>query len=356
MSSTPERVEGARKVLKTNVQMGLLLVFLAGMISGNCMLLLKCIKQWNWENAWLVFSFVSLVAAPLILAAFTVPNFIGVYTHVTLGELLTPLLFGAGWGVAQVLFGISIVRLGMALTFAVVMGLGALFGTLVPILVQRRDVLATAQGSTLITGSVVMILGVLVSSYAGRSREAHGALGEGTLNNRGNRSSNYAKNISVAVLSGVLAAMMNYALVFGEGIAQQAVREGAEVADATYAVWPVALAGGLIPNLAYSLFLLNKKASWSKYSSLSPDLGYSVIMGVLWMAGLAMYGKATRYLGALGTSTGWALYYIFIILAANTAGFVSGEWRHAPKSQILALWAGLGLLITAILLIANSSK
>ena len=49
-----------------------------------------------------------------------------------------PILFDAGWSVAQVLFGISIQRLGLALAYALVVGLGTLLGTLIPLFARHR--------------------------------------------------------------------------------------------------------------------------------------------------------------------------------------------------------------------------
>src|SRR4051794_6925744 len=99
---------------------------------GNSMTPLQRIRYWRWENSWLVFSLVSLVILPLILALYTIPNLGSLYSHIALRHLALPFVFGVGWGVAQVLFGISVVRLGMGLAFAIVVGLGAVLGTLHP--------------------------------------------------------------------------------------------------------------------------------------------------------------------------------------------------------------------------------
>jgi multidrug transporter EmrE-like cation transporter len=60
-----------------------------------------------------------------------------VYAALPASVFVAPLAFGAGWGIAQVLFGLSIARLGMALGYAIIVGLGALLGTLVPLFVKN---------------------------------------------------------------------------------------------------------------------------------------------------------------------------------------------------------------------------
>jgi L-rhamnose-H+ transport protein len=328
---------------------GILLVLLAGVMCGNCMTPLKSLRNWKWENAWLVFSFVSLMLIPDALAAITIPHLHDVYFQATPDLLLAPLLFGAGWGIAQVLFGLSVVNLGLALGFSIVVGLGALFGTLVPVLVQRREVLATSRGMLLLAGTAIMLLGIALCGYAGRERE------RAETANPAQRGSSYAAALALAILCGVLAPMLNFALAFGEGIAQQAVRQGANPANAPFAVWPLALAGGLVPNVAYSVYLLRRNQSWAAFGHVWPDAGHSALMGVLWMGGVAIYGVATRYLGTLGTSAGWGLFQIFMIAAANVSGLLLGEWAKATRRAVSVLLLGLLLLALATVLMSAAN-
>jgi hypothetical protein len=53
---------------------------------------------------------------------------------------------------------------------------------------------------------------------------------------------------------------------------------------------------------------------------------------------------ATRHLGALGTSAGWGLFQILMIMSANVSGLVTGEWSGAGRRAVRTLLAGLVLL------------
>src|SRR5438045_3487851 len=108
-------------------------------MSGNCMLPMKFNRYWQWENTWLVFSVVSLVLLPWALALGFVDHIFEIYRSLSLLEFAVPFLFGAGWGIAQVLFGISVQRLGLGLAYAIIVGLGAMLGTLVPLVAQHRS-------------------------------------------------------------------------------------------------------------------------------------------------------------------------------------------------------------------------
>ena len=335
---------------ETSLGLGVLLVLIAGVMVGNCMAPLQRIRHWRWENSWFIFSLVSLVMIPMALALFSIPQLWDVYHRTPWRALLLPFSFGAGWGVAQVLFGIAVVRLGMALAFAIVVGLGAMLGTLVPVLIQSMGVLVTGRGLLLLSGTVLMLAGVIVCRHAGQLRDR-----VRKATSSAPHSLEYRTGLLIALISGVLSGLLNFALAFGEGITHQAVAAGADVTSAPYAVWPVALAGGLIPNIWYSIYLLNRNATWALFRYAWPDLGWAALMGFLWMGAVAVYGVSTRYLGAMGTSAGWALYEIFMILTANISGMISGEWKGAGQRAVSALGIGLLLLIVATFFLARSN-
>ena len=327
---------------------GIALTLLAGISSGNCMLPMKFARRWHWENLWLVFSLVSLVILPWLLALMLVGNLGAVYNSLTFAQLLLPFLLGAGWGVAQVLFGLSIARLGMALGYAIIIGLGSLGGTLIPLFFHNRAVLGTSKGALILSGLAVMLVGIVVSARAGSQRE------QGQRKDAG---SGYVAALALAVLCGLLAPMINYSFAFGQEIAARAIQLGVSPARAAYAVWPVALAGGLLPNLAYCLYLLNKNGTWNLFrGSLLRDGSLAALMGVLWMGAMAVYGVASVYMGALGTSVGWGLYQIFGIMTANVSGLLTGEWTASHKGARRILYAGLALLTVATVMLAAGNR
>jgi L-rhamnose-H+ transport protein len=312
------------------------------------MLPMKFVKRWQWENTWLVFSVVSLVILPWALALTLVRDVGAVYAALPAKSFLAPLVFGAGWGIAQVLFGLSVTRLGLALGYAIIVGLGAILGTLTPLLVKHSEVIGTGRGALILAGLVIMVLGIAVSAAAGKARE-------GRVQNAAG--SGYAVALVIAVVCGVMAPMLNFAFAFGQSIAEEAARQGASPQAAGYAVWPIALLGGLIPNLAYSCWLLTRNHTWGHFTGpWLPDVWFGCLMGILWMGAFAIYGVSSVYLGVLGTSVGWALFQIFMIMTANLSGVLTGEWREAPAGARRGLWAGLALLAIATALIAEGNR
>lgn len=323
-----------------NLLLGILLTVVAGVLAGNSMLPMKFLRNWRWENVWFVFSIVSLAVLPWGLALTMVSDLGAVYGALTARAVAAPVAFGFGWGIAQVLFGLSIARLGMALGYAVIVGLSAVLGTLVPLFAQGGAALPPERLAMILSGVAIMVAGIAVSAWAGQRREARQPV------------SGYAGALAVAIFCGLMAPMLNYGFAFGQQIADAAVQAGNTRIAAGYAVWPVTLAGGFFPNVAYAGYLLTKNRTWDRFLPSAAEARLAVIMGLFWMGSMAIYGVAAALLGPLGTSVGWALFQIFMIMAANASGMITGEWRQVSGSTRRIFWAGFGLLAAATVVIS----
>jgi L-rhamnose-H+ transport protein len=330
---------------------GVALTLLAGVMSGNCMLPLKFVRSWAWENVWLVFSVTSLIVLPWALALSLVDHLLNLYATLPFSVLVLPFAMGMGWGVAQILFGISVQRLGLALAYAVIVGLGAVLGTLVPFFVLSNTGRDHHTLELVLAGVALTIVGIFLITWGGRIHD---------LDTRSHpepgKQQAYAAAIGLAVLCGVLAPMLNYSFAFGKPIADRAIAAGNTAAHSGYAIWPVGLAGGFLPNAAYSLYLLWKNRTLSLFRLPGKDSSWPLLMGFLWMGAFALYSLASSFLGPLGTSIGWGLMQIFMIAAATASGIFSGEWKSASRSAFFFLSSGLTALAFAIALLAKGSR
>jgi L-rhamnose-H+ transport protein len=337
--------------MTSSTAMGLALTILAGMMSGNCMLPTKFVRSWKWEHVWSVFSLVSLVILPWALALSLVGHLAEAYSSLSFYQFAVPVVFGAGWGVAQILFGISVRRLGLGIAYSIIVGLGAVLGTLVPLFAGQHNAFDRNQLVLLPSGVVLMVLGIALTAWSGHLREVSTGTKSSVL-----QGSRYVAAIAMAVLCGVMAPMLNYSFAFGQDIARHGVVVGNSPVLAAYAVWPIGLAGGFIPNAAYSIFLLARHRSWSGFRAPFPDIFWSSLMAALWMGAFALYGMSAVYFGALGTSIGWGLFQTFMIMAATLSGILTGEWREASGQARACLSTGLTLLVVATTLLTMSNR
>src|SRR6266568_9296347 len=102
---------------------GILLLILAGIMNGSFTLPMKFTRKWAWENTWLVWSIFALGIFPPLLALATVPAVGEVYAQAGAGPIAIAASCGAGWGVAQVFFGLAVDAVGIALAFSIILGI-----------------------------------------------------------------------------------------------------------------------------------------------------------------------------------------------------------------------------------------
>src|SRR5256712_2515243 len=154
--------------------LGMAAILISGVFNGSFAFPMKYSRQWSWENTWLAFSVVAVLILPWVLAASFVPHLGEVYRAVPGHTLLSPLIFGFLWGIAQVTFGLSIDAVGMAVPIAVVSGLACLSGALVPLLVLSPADLLRPRGILLLVSLPILLVGLSYYGVAGRPRGKEG--------------------------------------------------------------------------------------------------------------------------------------------------------------------------------------
>ncbi len=143
---------------------GFFLVLLAGLLQGTFVLPMTLVKRWSWEHTWATFSLLGMFLFNWIITLLLVPNIFAVYAASPSHDLMILALFGAGWGVGAVLFGLGMDRLGMALGYPIIMGLIASLGALIPLLVFFPQTLLTERGLVLLAGTALVIFGIVLCS------------------------------------------------------------------------------------------------------------------------------------------------------------------------------------------------
>jgi len=327
-----------------------LLIF-AGLANATFGVPMKYVRRWEWENTWAVWTLFGLVILPIVLALTCVPSLPRVFVGPNLRTAELVFLLGAGWGLAQVLFGKAMHIIGIGLTFSIVLGLSAAMGTILPMLHLG---LATVSGGAMvriITALAFVVLGVAVCAEAGRRREQ--ARGEEAA-----RSGLYLTGLLMALCSGVLASFMNVGVAFGAPLAAQAAAQGSSQSSSMYAVWLPLLLGGAIPNFLYCLFLLNSRKTWRRYrgTSQSWNTSLAAVMAILWFFSTALYGVASHSLGAWGAVLGWPVFMSVIVIGAGLLGIVTGEWSHSGRSPVLFQAGGILLLVFAIVAFSRAQN
>jgi L-rhamnose-H+ transport protein len=328
------------------VSMGLLV--LAGIMNASFSLPMKFVRAWAWENTWLLWSAFALLLLPGALAFATIPAFGGILAGAG-GVVLLVAVCGAAWGVAQVLFGLALDKIGIALTFSIVLGLSAAMGGLVPLVRLHRDTLLTRGGLVSLAGIALVLLGVTVSAVAGRMRDRS--------QHTETRTAHFGVGLMMAIASGICASMMNVGFSFGAPLSAAAAAHHANSLWWTDAIWVPLMAGGAVPNLLYCAYLLRKRKSSENYTAATAgrNVSLAMVMAVLWFGSSVLYGIATAFLGDLGPAVGWPLFMSLIVIVASILGVWTGEWRNAGSRALRVQGLAVLILVCAVVVLSRAT-
>ncbi|MCL5096494.1 MAG: hypothetical protein M1608_02960 [Candidatus Omnitrophica bacterium] len=331
---------------------GYLLVLAAGIFQGSFMLPMKFTRKWAWENTWLVFSSTAYLICPWVLAWLTLPKLGSIYAATSYHSLALIGMFGVGWGLGALTFGLGVNILGLALGFTVILGLAATAGALIPMAVLSPDKLTQFQGLLTILALVLVLIGIGLCSWAGKGRDSAPA------STADKPRSSYVLGLVICVASGLLSSSGNLGYAFGDEVIKRAIEQGARESMAGNSLWALITLPLFLCNAGYSVWLLGKRGTGKLF--ISPQTGLHWLlgasMGALWIAGFACYAPGARQLGSLGSSVGWAIMMSAMVITANLCGLLTGEWKGAGRRAQRQLAAGVAVLVLAICVVGYANQ
>jgi L-rhamnose-H+ transport protein len=330
---------------------GFLLVLLAGLLQGTFILPMTLVRKWEWEHAWATFTLLGMIVFNWMITLILVPNIFSIYSASPLHDLTILALFGLGWGVGAVLFGLGMARLGMALGYPIIMGLIASLGALIPLLVFFPQSLLTARGLVLLAGTAIVIVGIVVCSVAASRKTA-------TSQSNTTPSNALTAGLVIAVLAGILSCLPNVGMAFAKNVTGIAEGLGVSSASSGNTVWALLFTLGSVANLAYCLYRMLSRKTLNGYwnSETSRNIALSALMAVMWIGSFYLYGAGASRLGRWGLIAGWPLFISISIVVGNIWGLWRGEWKGAPASARRKLNLGLMILIVAVIVVALSNS
>jgi L-rhamnose-H+ transport protein len=330
---------------------GIAILLLAGIMNASFTLPMKFTRNWRWENIWSAWSVWALLIMPPAAALLTVPRLSMVYARAGVGNVLLVAVCGLGWGIAQVLFGLAVDAIGIALAFSIVLGLSAAMGSLLPLIRLHPEKVFTPAGFGVMTGVLLVLAGVAVCAVAGRKREkAAGATTEGNFS--------VSTGLLFATVGGIAAAAMNFGVAFGQPLIDSAQAAGAGPVWSSSAVWVPLLAAGAVPNLVYCIFLMKKNRAFGNFGvrGTGSYWGLAALMAFLWFFSTLLYGVASGKLGELGPVLGWPFFMSLIVIVASLLSVMTGEWKNAGRGPLLIQMTGVGILVIAVIVLSQAGR
>lgn len=323
---------------------GFFLIVLGGFMQGTYYLGLKWTNPWKWENIWLVYALFALVIIPVVLAAGTVPGLDRAISASPGRDLAVVFLYGAGWGIGSVLSGLGVDRVGLAMGVAVLIGIAAALGSLIPLIANTPQLVFQPKGLMVILSVTVLLVGVALAGIAGKKRDdAKRAQAES------GQKGSFKAGLAICVASGIFSSMLNLAFSFSKPLAVAARSIGASSTAAQNYIWMVALGGGFLANGIYTCFLLTRNRTWRNFAMPKSAKVFmiGVVMALLWLWGMVFYGRGATLMGEIGTVAGWPIFMATMIIFSGIWGFVTGEWKGSSSRAKWYMGAGLITLVIA---------
>ncbi len=335
------------------------LVLVGGVLMGSFLIPTRGTPRWPWECYWFHFAVFGTLLCPWLWASWTNADLGAAFRLAPVDAVVKTFLFGILWGIGGCLFGIGVNLVGMALGFALIIGITTVVGSLTPIIFRDPGKLATPGGRWTVVGVAVLLAGVAVLSLAGKARDRHRSarLGEAAdpAARPGAPASRFAMGLLVCAVSGAFSSMLNIAFEFSDEIARAAEVTGSTKEASGDAVWVVILTGGFLANFGLSAFKLTRNRTWGLLAR--APLGYwplGFLVGALWYAGTPLFGRGKGLMGELGGSVGWGIFMASLIVTSNLWGLALGEWKGAGPHARKLLAAGLLVLFGGIALLARA--
>ncbi len=402
--------------MTTAIALGFVLVAVAGLIMGSAVWPFKLMRKYQFEHFWFVGMFTGLIVLPWGVTLLFCPNPIESISAIPIEAIIIGNLFSIGWGIANTLCGICFMRIGVALTGAILSGIGVSVGAIVPMIFKGSGLFSNAAaidspaGLTVLTGVGVVLLGVVVASFAGFGRDR-------ILKKQESTSGGFAGGLVMAIVAGILSSFCAFVFVYSQGpivanmshvnpgttidvtidgkvkpyqvnpesiievegiepvvvggMSAQKASEQIKAAFATGAkpkevsvqvatgsitanisVWALAMLGGAAVNLGYAIYLMAKNNSWSVLFSSPKEAALAALIGVNFCTAVSLVGTGMLLLGTLGASVGWGIQQAMQMTGSQGLGFISGEWRGVYGKPRMQMYAAIAILIVAAIIMA----
>ena len=210
-----------------------LLIF-ASFFQGSFGLGMKYMSPLSWEAWWLVHVTIAMILFPLLWAIIVVPNLFEIILSSPIESIQMAMLYGFLWGIGGIMFGVSVPYIGLSLTMGIVMGLAGSVGSLIPFF-QGSNSTNDPIFSYVLVGLLISLIGVAFTAKAGIDRDK---LQNST---ESKNKSNITKGILIAVVCGVLSALLNVGFSNAAPIAKTAENFGVITRNSSLVAWVVVI-------------------------------------------------------------------------------------------------------------------
>jgi L-rhamnose-H+ transport protein len=331
---------------------------LGGISASTCYLPSNGTRKWSWGTFWIVQACFAWFIIPGVLGLLTVPGFLKILSEAPSGALWGAFLLGAVYGFGGMSFGLAIKHIGYSLTYTISIGISAVLGTIIPLIVfgGLTEYFLKPGGNIVLTGMIISVVGVALCGWAGFMKEKDIAGSQDTV-----VKFNMSTGLLLAIVGGVLSGVFNVSLEFGQPIADIAARNGAGYFEGN-AKLIVSTSGCLMVNLVWFIILGIKNKTLKEFTAKSglsatrriKNFGWSAFAGSLWTMQFFFYGLGHVRMGNF-QFVSWVIHMSMLIFFSYVVGVIMKEWKAVKRGTYLTLVIALLTLVISFVITTYGS-
>ncbi|HSH19569.1 MAG TPA: L-rhamnose/proton symporter RhaT, partial [Draconibacterium sp.] len=347
------------RMITPNPIIGTGLHAIGGMSAASCYMPFEKVKNWSWGAFWIVQALFAWLIMPLVIGYFTVPNLFTVLTDAPSSAFWAAFVLGAAYGFGGLSFGYAIRNIGYSLTYTISIGISAVLGTVVPLIISGKVVeqFTKTGGGIVLTGMVISVIGVSLCGKAGFMKEKKFAEKEGKTR----LNFNMKKGLILTLIAGTLSAVWGISLEVGQPISDLAAKLGAGHFEGN-AKLIVSSMGCLLTNLTWFIVATIKDGSIKSLCQRKEigsrrffgNYALSAFAGSLWYTQFFFYGLGHVKMGSFQFAS-WVLHMSMLIFFSYIIGVIMKEWRGVTRLTYITLIIALLVLVSSFVLMSYGS-
>lgn len=345
--------------MESTIFSGIALHALGGIAAASCYITQKGAPKWSFQTYWIVVSLTAWLLMPLIVSALTVPELLLVLQETPCDVALKVFLLGAAYGFGGMAFAVAIRHIGFSLTYAIAIGISAVFGTVVPGIINGTLVghFQKPGGLVVLTGFIMSVAGVAVCGRAGFMKEGEIAAATGERQS----SFNMKTGLWLVILAGVLSGVFGVGVASGAPIDEIATAHMAKQGFAGYPKYIFLTGGTLLTNLIWWGAVCVRRRSLGEFIKHEAGFGklsfyylMGIMAGALWFTQFIFYEQGHARMGDFRFIS-WGIHMAMLVFFSFGVGLIFREWNNCTRRTHAVLAIGLLVLVTSFGLITYGS-
>jgi L-rhamnose-H+ transport protein len=345
-------------MIPANPILGTALHAVGGISASTCYLPNTQTRKWSWGSFWLVQALFAWIIMPLIVGWLTIPAFFTILHDAPSKPFWMAFMLGAAYGFGGMSFGKAINHIGYSLTYTLAIGISAVLGTILPMLILGGigSYFLKPGGGIVLSGMILSVLGVILCGWSGFKKE-------NDLNSLAGQKTGFNMSVGLflTIVAGVLSGVFNLSLEYGQPIADMAAQKGA-VNFQGNAKMIVSTSGCFVVNFIWFIIAGIRNGTLHEFL---PEQGlsgkqifrnwlWSALAGTFWCLQFFFYGLGHVKMGNFQFAS-WVLHMSMLIFFSYIVGVLMKEWKEVKRGTYFILIIGLLTLIVSFCITSYGS-